>query len=537
MASCLGMQIEPNIIKYAKVSKEKEVTKVDAFGIKFYENLSEGIKQVIEETYSHKTPISINLSDEMYNFFDMFTLLGKDNLPKAIKTEFEMFCDEKDYNANAFETRYAVVENLNDKDKLKIIHISANKIGIEERAKEFEAYRLTNISPISMGIASILDSKPKENSLIVNMEDKTIITTIINQSVYDVETLEEGSSIVLGNINRRENSYSKAYEDCKNTTIYTADVEEIGQEQNFLEDIMPTLYDIVGKVKKKINSSVEKINNVYLTGTLSCVNNVDLYFQEYLPEVKCEILKPFFVQAVGTEISIKDYVEVNSAIALGLQGLNEGIPGMNFKKKSFSDSLPEWMKGDVGGKGKDKNKASGWLTFDFGQKMSTSEKILTRTAATILMIIIVYAIFASLLQKEIDKKIAEVDEQTKYTEAQIKMVEDDKNKIDTKTGEYKTMIQNLENINSRMSDINKSRNLIPNLLNEIMFVIPEEVQITSIENTTEKHVVINAQAAKYEQLGYFKAKLKTEAILTNVVSDSGVKDGSIVKVTIEGDLP
>lgn len=32
MASCLGLYIEGNLIKYAKVSKEKDVKKVEAFG-------------------------------------------------------------------------------------------------------------------------------------------------------------------------------------------------------------------------------------------------------------------------------------------------------------------------------------------------------------------------------------------------------------------------------------------------------------------------------------------------------------------------
>ena len=98
------------------------------------------------------------------------------------------------------------------------------------------------------------------------------------------------------------------------------------------------------------------------------------------------------------------------------------------------------------------------------------------------------------------------------------------------------MVQALENLNDRVSDANQSRNMIPNLLNQIMFVVPENVQITSIENTTDRHIVIVAQAEKYEQLGYFKAKLKTDGILNNVVSDSGVNDGSAVKVTIEGDI-
>ena len=85
--------------------------------------------------------------------------------------------------------------------------------------------------------------------------------------------------------------------------------------------------------------------------------------------------------------------------------------------------------------------------------------------------------------------------------------------------------------------MNASKNLIPNLLNQIMQVIDETVQITSIENTTGKHIVIVAQAPKYQGLGYFKTKLKTNNILQNVVSGSGMKQNGVITVTIEGDLP
>ena len=49
MASCLGLYIEENIIKYAKLSKDNEVIKIDAFGTKFYDRLDNAIEQIVEE--------------------------------------------------------------------------------------------------------------------------------------------------------------------------------------------------------------------------------------------------------------------------------------------------------------------------------------------------------------------------------------------------------------------------------------------------------------------------------------------------------
>ena len=280
MASCLGLYVETNIIKYAKVSKDHEKIKVEAFGVKFYENLEQAVNQIVEETYSYKTPISVNLSEEVYNFFDMFAMLKNKDLSKAIKTEFEMYCSDQGYNPNVFETRYAVSKNPQDKEKLKIIHIAANKIELNKKIQTIDKNKLGGIIPISMAIPNLIETKPRENCLIVNIEDNTTVTTILDENVFDVNVFDEGCQEFLRKINIKENSMAKAYEICKNTTIYTSDSKDLQEtEIGYLEDIMPTLYNIVGNVRKIINESQEKITKVYLTGTATLINNLDLYFQ------------------------------------------------------------------------------------------------------------------------------------------------------------------------------------------------------------------------------------------------------------------
>ena len=540
MASCLGLFIENNLIKYAKVSKEHEELKVEAFGIEFYDDLENAIKQIIDETYSYKTPISINLSDEMYTYFNVFSLLGKNYLPKVVKTEFDSYCTEKGYNPNVFETRYALVDNIDDKEKIRVINISANKLELNRRASQLDAYRLTTITPISMAITNIANLDDKENALIVNMEENTILTTIVEQKIYNVDVIDEGSIDILSKINSKENSYSKAYNACKNTTIYTSEGRELGEDSGYLDDIMPTVNKIISQVRNAIDSSLAKIKKVYLTGTLTCINNIDLLFQEFLPDVDCEILKPSFITIEGNEINIREYIEVNSAIALGLQGLEIGVTGMNFKQKGLGDLF----KFDIGGKSKSSGKASEKFNFDFkslitpdfNTKLTKLEKNMIRVSVGLVLLIVIYSSLSTFLSSQINKKNNDVQGLIKKTEEQIDLAKKDKEKIEKKTNEYNNMIKTLEELNNRISDINQSRNIIPNLLNQIMFVIPENVQITSIENTTDKHIVITAQSDKYEPLGYFKAKLNSDRILYNVVSDSGVSDGSVIKVTIEGDL-
>ncbi len=543
MSTCLGLYIEENIIKYAKVSREHDQMKVESFGVKFYDNLDQTIRKIIEETYSYKTPISINLSEEMYNYFQVFALLNRKDLPKAIKTEFEAYCADKNYNANVFETRYAITPNVESKDKLKVIHISENKIELNKQLQRFSSYKLQNATPVSMSISDISEFDEREKCIIVNIEQKTIITTILNQNIYDIKTLDIGSKDILDKINIKENSYQKAYEICKETTIYTSEGKELTKEEtNYLEDIMPTLYDIVGQIRKILNENTEKIEKVYITGTGALINNIDLYFEEYLENVKCEILKPNFIK-ISPEINIKDYVEVNSAISLALSGLGAGISGMNFKKTSIMDKLPEILTMEVGVKKEKKapkeNKKikTDLFAMDFNVPLDKIEKGMLRSIAGLLIIFIVYSGFSSLIKKQIDEKNAEAQESINSTNSQISLINKDIQNIQSKTSKYTSKIANLEKISEKVQENNKVKKAIPILLNKLMYIMPDEVQITSIKNTTDTHIEIQAQSKSYAQLGYLTTNLKVSGVLNNVISTAGQQQNNIITIKIEGDLP
>lgn len=544
MTSCLGIYIEPNFIKYAKISKDHDILRVESFGIKFYDKLGDAIDQVISDTYSFKTPISINLSEESYQYFYMFTLLNKVDMKKAIQTEFESFCTDKGINKNGVEARYALVNSLDDKEKIKVIHVSANKSSILEQEQPFLNYKLSTIVPVSISISNIANLKSKENVLIINMENETTITTVIDQRIYQVEKIQNGALEVLEGIRIKENSYSKAYEICKNSTIYTMEGQELQEDKNeYLDDIMPTLYTIASKVKEIIENNTIKIDRVYLTGTLSVVNNIDLYFQEVLQNEKVEILKPFFIKDT-VKINIKDYIEVNSAISLALQGLEYGLKDMNFKKHTFKDNIDDiFAKLNISREDKTDKKQnkvlSNMFSTNFRGKLSPSERWMFRVLGGALILTVMYSGFSIFLNKEIDKKNLEVAEVKQDTAYKITKVEKDIKDVQSKTSEYQRLAENLRNISNQVSEDNKNRNNIPNLLSQIMHSIPQGVQITSIENPSAKHIIIQAQSQKYEQLGYFKAILKTQGILSpsTVVSSDGERSGEVVKVRIEGDLP
>ena len=541
MSSCLGLYIENNAIKYAKVTKERENLKVESFGIKFYDKIGEALEQIVSETFSYNIPISINLSEETYNYFYMFSLLNKNDLKKAVETEFESFCFDKKLNKNAFEARYAISNEPDDKDKVKIIHVSTNKSSITKSLQPFSEYKVSTMTPIGTSIANIASIKPKENIIIVNIENKTTITSIINQKIYNVQKLEEGSEEILDKIESKENSYSKAYEICKNSTIYTMEGKELQDEENeYLDYIMPTLYKIATKLQEYVTTTTTRFEKIYITGTMSVVNNIDLYFQEFFQTEKCEILKPYFISD-GIKINIKDYIEVNSAIAVAMQGLGYGIKNMNFKKPSIYDQLPDWLKVDVSlGKKEKKQKTKPNFNFSLKGKLDATEKWLLRGAAGVLMLTILYSGFSLYLDNKINEKISETEEISSYTDAQIALADSDINRVKQKANKYQEMENNLRNINSKIEDDMSLKGSVPNLLMQIASSIPQAVQVTEIENTSaneDRHVIIYAQSQYYDELGYFKARIKEDGILTNVVSTQGEKQGDFVKIVIEGDLP
>ena len=542
MTSCLGLYVESNIIKYAKISKDRDNLKVESFGLKFYDKLGEAIKQIISETYSFKVPVSINLADEVYNYFYMFSMLNKKDLKKAIETEYESYCTEKGLNKNAVDTRYALVNSLSDKDRVKVIHVAANKNNLNAIEQQLAENKIAAISPIGMTIANIAKMKQKENIAIINMEDKTTITIIVNQKVYSVDTIENGTSEVLDGINAKENSYSKAYEICKNSTIYTMEGQELQDTENeYLDNIMPTLYKIAEKSQKVIENSAIDIDRIYITGTLSVVNNIDLYFQEFFNTEKCEILRPFFIKDT-IKVNIKDYIEVNSAIAMALQGLGYGVKDMNFKKHSLTDNLPEWMTVDIGSPNANSKIGNGLKDFfatDWKAKLDTTERWLLRVAAGFLILVILYTGFTIVMNNQYEGKSREADAVKSDTMLKIAKVDADINAVKAKTNQYLQLADNLRSTSQKIQDDQRNKNAITTMLSEIMFIIPKEVQLTSVENTTGSHIVINAQAERYEQLGYFKVKIANENILKadTVVSTMGTKDGDMVKIVIEGDLP
>lgn len=543
MQGCLGIYIQNNLIKYAKISKEHNKVKVEAYGVKFYDSdLEKTIEQIVKETYSYQIPISVNIEGEQYTYSNIFNLLKKQDLEKAISTEFEFFCNNNNKNKNTLEFRRLKAPNLEDRDKVRVIYTYIDKANLVERIQLFDRYKSTSMFAVPTIIPNINKIVIQDNCVIVNIEEHTEITTVINGSVYKVDKIEQGMKGILKQIAEKENSIKRAYEICKNTTVYTKAGQNLKIEGNeYLDEIITSLLEIIEKVRENIRESeVEEINNIYITGMGLIINNIDLLFQENFIDQKCEILVPYFIEKTNVKINIKDYIEVNSAIALAMQGLEPKNQETNFSDRGQTlQKILTVLTSDVKSSKLRVKSEKPKRTFKeaINAELDFAETTLLRIVAMLLLIIILYIAMSEFLSSAINKKIAEAEEVTKASEAEIAKITQYTTLIDDRTAEYQRIVDSIDEANSEISENFSSKNAIPNLLNKIMQNIPTGVQLLSIENASGKSITITAQANKYDQLGYFKAVLEEEGILTNITTTKGTKQGDLINITITGELP
>ncbi len=553
MQYCLGISIDDKFIKYAKVQKEDNTFKVESYGINSYNNmdLNKRIAQIIQETDSSKIPISTDIQNEKYYFFNFFGVKNKTYAKEAIQTEFESFCTDNHINKNTIEGRYIYTKNIDMPDQNKAIYIYANKGEMEERLNLFKGAKVVSATPDAIAIPNIVNIEPNKNIMIVDISDNTKITTLINKNIYNVDILSEGLKEAFDTINLKENSTLKTYEVLKNTTIYTMDMDTTSNKKNdeYLQHIVPELYKVAQEVLN-ITKNYKKIDQIYLTGYATVINNIELYFQEYFKNSKVEILKPFFIEK-NDRVNVKDYIEVNQAIALALQGMGYGARTINFStdkkadeiKSMFSMNMTDIInsfKVQKADNGKEKNKPK--LNVDLGFLKNKSKNLdtsMTNAFISLLLITILYCAGSIWVSKQILSETDKVKDDVSYTQEQIAKATNDDSKINTKTNDYKRYKSNLENTSNVIETKRSRKNQITTLLNKIVYTIPKEVQLTEIKNEEKggkQHIYISAQSKKYEQLAYFKAKLKNANILDNVTSNEGTKSGDAVTTIIEGDL-
>ena len=157
------------------------------------------------------------------------------------------------------------------------------------------------------------------------------------------------------------------------------------------------------------------------------------------------------------------------------------------------------------------------LKASFKKELDGVEKGMLRLAYILVFIILFYVGVLYFLTTNMKGKINETQAVINDTNRKIAEVISYKSLIDARNTEYQGIIDQIEQNSNNASESYSSKMQIPILLNKIMNTIPLGVQLTAIENTTGKSIVIQARAEKYDQLAYFKTVLAEEGILTTTI--------------------
>lgn len=553
MLDCLGIYIEKNIIKYAKVSKDKNSLKINSYGINFYDNLNKAIGQILDETSSNNIPVSINLSNESYNYFEVLSSLSEKDIRDSINTSFDIYCEENNINKSLIESKFYLSNSINSREKLKAVHISTKKMDISNRTELMGKARLTNVVPLPVTISNIAPKNGFGKIAIINLEESTTITIFEGGQVSEVINLEKSINDILEKLNMNLNSYSKAYEVLKNSTIYTQMTQEIPEEnREYLEYIMPSLYEIVKESKQALLKHLDNIRKVYITGTGTIINNIDLYFEEYFEKVKCEILRPYFINNISSlQINVKEYIEVNSAVALALEGLEMPNADINFIKSS----MPKWLKVEVKPskrqpkREKESKKGQNKISIknDLSISASLKDKLMIRGIVATSIMIMIYSYFAISRSNEIRANTIKVNNDILNVQKKIDEINLDKASLESKKAEYVTAKNELLKNRDDLIDKYKKQNSIPNFLNKMMYIIPTGVKITSIkipnnsDNDTTNKVEIIAESKYYDELGAFVSNLKnakkdSKPLLSGLETEVMTSELEKSSIKIKGEL-
>ena len=514
MLSCLGIFVDNNIIKYAKLKRNKKKYNVESFGIEIYDNLESTINRIIEETSSENIPICTNISNEVYSYFDVYAELEKDDIEKSLQIEFDKLCSENGLDSNDFISKYTLNFHSEDQEKLRATYISIAKEYLESYVKIFNGHKLNSAIPLGMAVTNLIEDR-SENAIIVNLEENSEVSFYLNKSVSSVEDIKYSLREALLKINEEEMSYKKSIEALKTVNLFNY------EDSKYSGIIIPLMDSICDEISKLADEYDDPIKKVYITGTGASINNIDMYFQDRL-KIKCEILKPFFCDIESSEYPIKEYVEMNSAIALAIDGLKNINKDVNFVSRTKFEELEI----DTKITAQEDFDVTDWKEI-LKEPLKIEERLLLRIIVFELIFLILYGMFSGSALKKIDAKGAEIKDGIAKTTEQITKMNKDADTISKYSLAYEKAI-------SGNSGNSFESGKITNMLVNIMYVIPTRVQLTSIKQTDNNMVEIVAKSDNSEDIDTFIKSIESEGVLSEVQSNKSGTD--TIKLTLKGKL-
>ena len=559
------------------MSKDKNslTTRIDSYGVKFYDVLSQTLLEIIQETKSKDDSISVCLTSDFYlNSACPKSMKPKEKL-EFLQSDFEENCQKQGINPANYDVRFILSDDPVDVSQHKAICMGVGKVELTNLWAALSQYKFESITAIGATIVNLLPNKGAgQNCLIINIEDETKLTLVRDGQIFDLIAIEVGMDEVITTLAESYNSYAKAYAACKGIDAYsTTDTSLDADSKMIREALMPVLYDLKTRIATAIEPYIDDFSEVYISGTGIIVNNIDLYLSEVFKGKKVELLVPSFVNRDRN--NLKDVLEVNSALAtsyLCLTGINKDedylLSGTTLKnevaKKRFSpkaiftnvkEKVDEINKktlktrksskkkkkdiqvdgmeqlGEVGGSGEFN------LQDEEEEYYDPMAEWFVRVAISLATAWIAYTVVTFFITSNINSKIHTIEENKLKTEYAISQVTYDRTEIEKKKNNYQNKVAKLKDVINR-AKIKKERSYnVPNFMSQLMFIIPIDVKVTSISiGSVDNKVILEAESGRYAQLGYFVSRLKLAGILKDVTMDV-VDMSSNIKIKVNGVLP
>lgn len=549
MSSCLGIYIGEKVVKYAKLTREENSSRIKAitYGTKIHlGNKSDIISNIVTATGSEGVPVCINSEGERIHKTEVLRIISKNDLESLVDLEVVDFTGNEDKNERSYVYKYVLLDSLVSRD-----NYTAN-IVIQDRPEVDKYLSDENTSVVSMySLPYVLDEiAPKEvsNYLIIDMNENTDLIFVSDGKLLDVINMDLGMKKIMDTFPEMLGSYQKAYDTCKTINVFS---DESNVNNPELERVIePVLQDALNRIQNKIRELNLKIDRIYLSGTITLFINSDMLFEQYF-DTPTEKLRPYFIDSKDSNNNMSEVTEANEAFALAYEGLMVERPELDFlrQNKKFGNIFAKIGKiKSTGAKIVNENNKGPKLKVNRNENvfigninLEKVKSILIFANVIMFTLLLVYSVFGGIYNAQMNKQIENVvEEKAKVTENTVK-VNSDITYINSNKEKYSNYVSYVD---ETIRKINKGEIGKYSTYNVALFMlkiskyIPDGVLLKSIKSDSSKHVTIIASSNSYAQLGYFISQLKLEGILEpSSVRTTAVAHDATITVTIGGDLP
>lgn len=539
MSGCLGFYINDYIVKYAKMTMDnnKNIT-LENYGTRYIkESLKNVLSSIIEETNSNKDLITINSQKDIFVNYNMFNQGNTKNFVSDVaKMEFESWCEKNGRIPNKYSYVYKVADVVNTDNKFNATLNIMEKETINEYS-DVGITKISNMYPVEF-LMNRLVPQDEKSYILVNLDDKLSVSVVVEDKLVDFKFYDFGIKNLVDKFSEILGSYQKAYEACKQLNVYS---DEGTNNDKKLEEIAePILQEILKSVAVMVNRYRKDTEKIILCGQGIVFTNIDILFREYL-NVKCEILKPDFLKDTSNVRNIAETLESTSAMALALETISPREQNLDYiksgsKLKNKFDKFISKDKKTNDKKVKEKKEKESKDTTYIGDRTT----IFVTCAGIISAIAVVaYFVFSILYSGAVEKNMNNMQNAIDYINTEESKVNSDITYISNNTSEYKKINNKVVEVVQDIEENNISKYSTYNVaafLQNIIKIIPKNVQLQTISSDDNKNVVITAKSDNYADLGYFISAIKLSGTLDNI-KILNVENSASSVVAIGGELP